>query len=67
MKNNCRLCGSEYDFRMVQISSCLNEIGICLSGHVKQVNSINCFKFCPECGRKLTKDNFDGHEIRFQY
>lgn len=63
MKNNYRLCGSKYDFRMVQISNCLNEIGICLSGHVKQVNSINCFKFCPECGRKLTKDNFDGHEI----
>lgn len=61
--NDCKLCGSKYDFRMVQIKECLNEMGISLSGHVNQVNKKNAFKFCPECGRKLTKENFGGHEI----
>ncbi len=61
--NNCKLCGSKYDFRMVQIKECLNEMGISLSGHVNQINKENVFKFCPECGRKLTKENFAGHEI----
>lgn len=64
MENNeCKLCGSKYDFRMVQIKECLNEMGISLSGHVNQVNKKNAFKFCPECGRELTKENYCGHEI----
>ena len=61
--NNCKLCGTKYDFRMVQIKECLNEMGISLSGHVSQVNKENAFKYCPECGRRLTKENFSGHEI----
>lgn len=63
MKNNCRLCGTGYDFRMVQITKCLGEIGISLSGHVDQVNRKNAFKFCPECGRRLTRENYCGKMI----
>ena len=62
-KNNCRLCGTKYDFRMVQITKCLGAIGISLSRSVDQVHKENAFKRCPECGRKLTKENFDGKEI----
>ena len=63
MENKCKLCGSKYDFRMVQISELFEETTICLSGNLRQVNSTNAFKFCPVCGRELTKENFDGHKI----
>ena len=62
-ENNCKLCGTNYDFRMVQIAKCLGTIGVSLSGSVNQVHRENAFKFCPECGRRLTKENFDGKEI----
>lgn len=62
-KNNCKLCGTNYDFRMVQIAKCLGTMGVSLSGSVDQVHRENAFKFCPECGRRLTKENFDGNEI----
>lgn len=60
MNNNCELCGGKYDFRMVQIDECLNMIGIALSGSKRQVNNDNRFRFCPKCGRELTKENFGG-------
>lgn len=60
MNNNCELCGGKYDFRMVQINECLNMIGIALTGSKRQVNNDNRFRFCPKCGRELTKENFDG-------
>lgn len=60
MKNNCELCGGKYDFRMVQIDECLNMTGIALSGSKRQVNNDNRFRFCPKCGRELTKDDFGG-------
>ena len=60
MKNNCKLCGGKYDFRMVQIDECLNMTGIALSGSKRQVNNDNRFRFCPKCGRELTKENFGG-------
>lgn len=60
MNNNCELCGGIYDFRMVQIDECLNMIGITLSGSKRQVNNDNRFRFCPKCGRELTKENFGG-------
>lgn len=62
-ENDCKLCGTKYDFRMVQITKCLVEMGISFSGNVDQVHKENAFKFCPECGRKLTKENFDGNDI----
>ena len=60
MNNNCELCGGKYDFRMVQIDECLNMTGIAFSGSKRQVNNDNRFRFCPKCGRELTKENFGG-------
>lgn len=60
MKNNCKLCGGIYDFRMVKIDEYLNMTGIAFSGSKRQVNNDNRFRFCPKCGRELTKENFGG-------
>jgi len=60
MKNNCELCGGKYDFRMVQIDKYLDMTGIAFSGSKRQVNNDNRFKFCPKCGRELTKEDFGG-------
>ena len=60
MNNSCELCGGKYDFRMVQIDECLNMTGIALSGSKRQVNNDNRFRFCPKCGKELTKENFGG-------
>lgn len=60
MKNNCKLCGGKYDFRMVQIDKYLDMTGIAFSGSKRQVNNDNRFRFCPKCGRELTKEDFGG-------
>ena len=60
MENNCKLCGGKYDFRMVKIDEYLNTTGIAFSGSKRQVNNDNRFRFCPNCGRKLTKEDFGG-------
>lgn len=60
MKNNCELCGGKYDFRMVQIDEYLDMTGIAFSGSKRQVNNDNRFRFCPKCGRELTKEDFGG-------
>lgn len=60
MNNNCELCGGKYDFRMVQIDKYLDVTGIAFSGSKKQVNNDNRFRFCPKCGRELTKEDFGG-------
>lgn len=60
MENNCKLCGGKYDFRMVQIDEYLDMTGIAFSGSKRQVNNDNRFRFCPKCGRELTKENFGG-------
>lgn len=60
MKNNCKLCGGKYDFRMVKIDKYLDMTGIVFSGSKKQVNNDNRFRFCPQCGRELTKEDFGG-------
>lgn len=60
MENNCKLCGGKYDFRMVKIDEYLNTTGIAFSGSKRQVNNDNRFRFCPNCGRELTKEDFGG-------
>ena len=60
MKNNCKLCGGKYDFRMVKIDEYLDMAGIAFSGSKRQVNNDNRFRFCPKCGRELTKEDFGG-------
>ena len=61
--NNCRLCGSGFDFRKVLITNNFGDYSISLAGNLSQCNAENRFKCCPKCGRKLTKENFDGKEI----
>lgn len=63
IENNCKLCGSKYDFRMVKIGELFGEITISLSGSLRDVDSSNRFNFCPLCGRKLMKENYGGKEI----
>lgn len=60
MENNCELCGGKYDFRMVKIDEYLDMTGIAFSGSKRQVNNDNRFRFCPKCGRELTKEDFGG-------
>ena len=60
MENDCKLCGGKYDFRMVQIDEYLDMTGIAFSGSKRQVNNDNRFRFCPKCGRELTKEDFGG-------
>lgn len=62
-ENNCKLCGSGFDFRKALITNNFGEFGISLAGSLSQCSEENKFKCCPECGRKLTKENFDGKEI----
>lgn len=62
-ENNCRLCGSGFDFRKVLITNNFGDFGISIAGNLSQCNVENRFKRCPECGRKLTKENFDGKDI----
>lgn len=60
MENNCKLCGGKYDFRMVKIDEYLNTTGLAFSGSKRQVNNDDRFRFCPNCGRELTKEDFGG-------
>ena len=60
MNNNCKLCGGKYDFRMVKIDKYLDMTEIVFSGNKSQVNNDNRFRFCPKCGRELTKEDFGG-------
>lgn len=60
MNNNCELCDGKYDFRMVKIDKYLDMTGIVFSGSKSQVNNDNRFRFCPKCGRELTKEDFGG-------
>ena len=63
MNKNCKLCNGSYDFRMAYIKEYAGEAVIVLSGHTNQVNNQNAFKYCPECGSKLTEENFKEHRI----
>ena len=54
--NTCRLCSGSFDFRKIQIGECLGGIGISFNGSLQDSTEENRFKFCPECGRKLTTE-----------
>lgn len=59
--NTCRLCGGNFDFRKVQIIDVLGEASITFSPNLNSVPDDCKFKFCPECGRKLT-DKIESEE-----
>lgn len=63
VESECELCGSNYDFRMVEINNVLGSIGVVLTNNVRNANSDNCFRYCPRCGRKLTKENYGGNGV----
>lgn len=51
---NCKLC-DQFNFRIATINS---EGIICFTHEWNKYHSNNRFKFCPECGRKLTEKDF---------
>ena len=63
MNKNCKLCDGKYNFDSILIRECLNEPTIAFAGGSSKSDKDNCFRFCPVCGEKLTKENFGGKEI----
>ena len=63
MNKDCKLCGGTFDFRKVYVSKCFTETNIAFPGNLLQVNKDNCFKFCPVCGEKLSRENFNGNDV----
>ncbi len=60
MSSKCILCDNGYDFRKIQVNEILGTVGIALASSLNSVTKSNAFKYCPVCGKKLTKDNFGG-------
>lgn len=58
--NTCKLCDGNFDFRKMQISEVLGEVGIQFSSNLNLISDENKFKYCPLCGRKLEDKNFKG-------
>lgn len=56
--NTCKLCNGNFDFRKMQLAEFLGGIEICFGGNLNDSNNKNRFKYCPECGRKLTDNDF---------
>lgn len=54
MKQICKLC-TTYDFKEVGITNDFGKWHINLPGKLYKHNR---FKYCTECGKKLTKENF---------
>lgn len=55
MKSNCKLCQT-FNFKGVGIKFEFGKARICLPGTNRKY--IEDFKFCPECGKELTKEDF---------
>lgn len=54
----CKLCNGTFDFRKVQISEVFGELTITFTPYLNNTNAGTRFKYCPMCGRKLTKKDF---------
>ena len=63
MNKNCKLCNGKYNFSTLKITKCLGETSIVFTGGSSKADDNNCFKYCPECGEKLSKENFESHNI----
>lgn len=63
MSSKCILCDNGYDFRKIQVNEILGTVGIALASSLNSVTKSNAFKYCPVCGKKLTKDNFGGKQL----
>lgn len=53
----CRLC-ENYDFNSALISSLLGDTVISLAAGTRRPTMKERFKYCPECGKELTEENF---------
>lgn len=47
MENNCKLCGSKFNFRMVQISELFGKTVISLSGTSTRLIGVMLLNFVP--------------------
>lgn len=55
----CKLCDGNFDFRKMQITKVLGEVGIQFTPNLNCLLDENKFKYCPLCGRKLEDKNFN--------
>lgn len=59
----CHLCESKFDFRTLIIGKCAGEWTLGFrGGTISDVNDEDRVYFCPECGRKLTDEDFGRKE-----
>lgn len=65
MNTTCKLCNGTYDFRSILFRDCFGEMGIAFAGGSGKADADNRFRFCPACGKELTKENFNGEEQYF--
>lgn len=63
MNKLCKLCDGHLDFRKFVIEESFGKMDIAFSGSLKQCNADNAFRFCPLCGKPLTKENFGNGEL----
>ncbi len=58
----CRLCETHFDFSTLIINKCGGEWALGLrGGTIRNISDEDRVYFCPECGRKLTDDDFRGN------
>lgn len=62
MNKKCKLCDEKYNFDSIFIKERSNNFTIAIVGGNEKVNENDRFKYCPVCGEKLTKENFDNNE-----
>lgn len=59
----CRLCGSGFDFQKLIVYQCAGEWTLGLRcGTISGSCDEDRVRFCPECGRELTDEDFGGKE-----
>ena len=58
----CRLCETHFDFSTLIINKCGSEWALGLrGGTIRNISDEDRVYFCPECGRKLTDEDFRGN------
>ena len=61
----CRLCETHFDFSTLIINKCGSEWALGLrGGTIRNISDEDRVYFCPECGRKLTDEDFRGNKWR---
>lgn len=55
----CRLCEGNYDFRKLVVYQCVEKWDVGFRGTLSSCSTKDKISFCPECGRKLTDEDFE--------